>query len=278
MWLGNASVFEHCPMVVKWFVQLKNFRRIFKFYKMWMQHPMFSSSVASTCNGLMIGDHKDCCIRKLWKVKEALKALNREHFADILRQVESYKVLLKQCQTALRHSLLNQDLVAEERRLRLDLQKLLKAEESFYRFQGYQLQKGGQNPWMETHMGGTSERMVKEEPVEELLFKFVEDSFQHMDSTSKVWEFTSEGENAFLYSDGSENTKMSGDLVLEVKDGISGKQVKSKPREKLLGLRCLRKTQSLDLPIGGVDQDYFDCGPMQRESKKNNFQLSDMGN
>ncbi|GAB4861421.1 hypothetical protein Ancab_036624 [Ancistrocladus abbreviatus] len=89
--------------------------------------------IASTWDGLMVENHKDCCIRKLWKVKQALKALNTEHFVDTLGPVESYKVLLKQCQTAIRNSLLNQDLVAEERRLRLDLQKLLKAEESFYK-------------------------------------------------------------------------------------------------------------------------------------------------
>ncbi|GAB4846782.1 hypothetical protein Ancab_025790 [Ancistrocladus abbreviatus] len=43
------------------------------------------------------------------------------------------------------------------------------------------------------HIHDIQERLkVKEELVEEFLFKFIEDSFQHMDSTSKVWEFVSE--------------------------------------------------------------------------------------
>ncbi|XP_057247405.1 uncharacterized protein LOC130589827 [Beta vulgaris subsp. vulgaris] len=94
------GLFDHCPVEINVYPQLQMGRRPFKYFHMWSFSRKFEEIVTEAWSSHQVGTPMYQVVKKLKKVKEALKQLNKAGFDEIqskeLVALTEYKTLQDQ--------------------------------------------------------------------------------------------------------------------------------------------------------------------------------------
>jgi len=130
---SNPGVFsDHSPISVCIGPMYQRKRASFRFFNMWVEHQDYKALLLEKWPVLIYGSPMYVLCRRLKLLKAPLKQLNKFHFAHISERVSRAEVDLEQYQSLLHNDKDNEHLLAQDRRLRLDLVNLKSAEKMFY--------------------------------------------------------------------------------------------------------------------------------------------------
>ncbi|XP_020266380.1 uncharacterized protein LOC109841859 [Asparagus officinalis] len=124
---------DHSPGLITIEDEEIEVKRPFKFFKMWISHPDFLSTVRSVWDQVVTGYKMYIFHTKLKKLKPVLKELNKRHFMNISEQVLRAKNDLVEVQEDMSNDLFNPLLVSKEKECLEKYVRLLNCETSFYR-------------------------------------------------------------------------------------------------------------------------------------------------
>ena len=126
------EISDHCPMLVQLEKRYDSSPKPFKFFNYWTKHTSFLAAVKESWMEPMLGSPMEKLHRKLKRLKQRLKAFNKELFSDISVRVKAKRVELDRIQ----EEVLRQprtDLVQLEKNLSKELYELMQAEEGHYK-------------------------------------------------------------------------------------------------------------------------------------------------
>nr|TKS07524.1 hypothetical protein D5086_0000112890 [Populus alba] len=107
-------------------------KRNFKFFNMWATHPQFLETISQHLSLDIYGSHMYFLCNKLKHLKGRLKSLNNLHFSHISERVARAGKELDETQLLLQNDRDNGDLLALEKKQRLNLVNLKSAEKMFF--------------------------------------------------------------------------------------------------------------------------------------------------
>ena len=126
------KVSDHSPMLVQLDKGYSSSPKPFKFFNFWIKHFTFFAIVEESWNEPMSGPPMIVFHQKLKRLKQKLKAFNKEHFSDISMKVKTQRAELEGVQEEiLRNS--RAELVQTEKKLAKEFYELMQVEESYYR-------------------------------------------------------------------------------------------------------------------------------------------------
>lgn len=108
-------------------------KKPFRFFNMWIHHPLVFRVVASTWRATVHGVSMYKLVANLKMLKQELEKLNKTYFYDISSQVDECKKAVYDLQIRLQQEPMNEMLMSAERKQVSLLKSLMVAEESFYK-------------------------------------------------------------------------------------------------------------------------------------------------
>ncbi|XP_021727232.1 uncharacterized protein LOC110694368 [Chenopodium quinoa] len=103
------GLMDHSPCVINFLGNIGSTKKPFKFFNVCTEYPRFLKLVADSWDGQIQGTLMFNAVKKLQRVKEALRVLNKQHFSSVISDDTSMEADLIQVQTKL-----NSDLVPEK--------------------------------------------------------------------------------------------------------------------------------------------------------------------
>ncbi|XP_074266141.1 uncharacterized protein LOC141588607 [Silene latifolia] len=127
------GLFDHCPCLINFKVQMIRRPAAFKYYNMWALAKNFEEMVSNHWNNDVQSTHMFRVISKLKSLKSELKNLNKEQFSDIENLTNIVELALKGFQVKLMKDPLNEELCQTERACATEFGELVKARNMYLR-------------------------------------------------------------------------------------------------------------------------------------------------
>lgn len=122
---------DHSPGILTIIKGINFGLKSFKFMKEWLQHPNYKPITKNSWEELVTGNPQIRLVKKLKRLKDPLRLLNKEKYENIMIRVEEARNLLEIAQTKLIQALLNPNTQMEMKTARENYLRFLAFEESF---------------------------------------------------------------------------------------------------------------------------------------------------
>lgn len=127
-----AGVSDHSPMIIK-LADMPRFKKPFRFYHFWVDHPHFLTLVDEVWRGEASGTPMYQLCTRLKRLKKELKKLNKDQFSDLSNRVLRAKERMENLQKLVQQNPLDGNLCKEEASAVKEYGDLSRAEESFFK-------------------------------------------------------------------------------------------------------------------------------------------------
>ncbi|XP_062085454.1 uncharacterized protein LOC133791548 [Humulus lupulus] len=118
------GLFDHSPLVLSLSNLVVLGRKPFKYFNMWQRFSMYNEVVSEAWRGTVQGVPMFNVITKLKRVKVALKQMNNHHVGDVNPLYTHFISELERVQQAVHRELQNPQLVEEEKRVRIEHERI----------------------------------------------------------------------------------------------------------------------------------------------------------
>ncbi|XP_060974657.1 uncharacterized protein LOC115696494 [Cannabis sativa] len=125
------GLFDHTPVIVSIYPEIRRGKSPFKYFRMWSSHPQFSEIVTRIWKSSVAGAKMFQLVYKLRMLKAELKELNRKEFSNIQEATTQAKEDLVVIQTKIQADPLQHGLLEQEMATRNKYSLLLKGLSSF---------------------------------------------------------------------------------------------------------------------------------------------------
>ncbi|XP_062118643.1 uncharacterized protein LOC133832295 [Humulus lupulus] len=110
----NEGIFDHSPAILTVYPDLISGRKPFKYFRMWKSFSGFQELIHADCSRPVDGTMMYRVVQKLKRLKDTLRAINKQGFSDIHAAEMATYQSLTDCQNRLSKDPLNTNLIQEE--------------------------------------------------------------------------------------------------------------------------------------------------------------------
>ena len=127
------EISDHCPALIQLQQESHSPPKPFKFFNHWVKHQKFLEVVEQSWCEAAVGNPMKCLHQKMKRLKNGLRRFNQLEFGNISAKVTQKMRELAELQVLVLNSTNDAALIEMEKKLTIELNLLLQAEESYYR-------------------------------------------------------------------------------------------------------------------------------------------------